>query len=66
MQWTDTDQVFNWFSGLENQTYSFFNFDVVNFYASFSEILITKSLKYAGNYATVPTEDLSLIKNACK
>ena len=66
MQWTDTDQVLNWFTGLEKQTYSFFKFDVVDFYPSISEELVTKSLKFAGIYTSVPTEDLSLIKNACK
>ena len=66
MQWTDTDQVLNWFTGLEKQTYSFFKFDVVDFYPSISEELVIKSLKFAGIYTSVPTEDLSLIKNACK
>merc|ERR1712240_874092 len=62
MQWTDTDQVLNWFTGLEKQTYSFFKFDVVDFYSSISEELVTKSLKFAGKYTVVSTEDLSLIK----
>ena len=66
MQWTDTDQVLNWFTGLEKQTYSFFKFDVVDFYPSISEELVTKSLKFASKYTVVSTEDLSLIKNACK
>ena len=25
VQWTDTDQLLNWFTGLEKQTYSFLN-----------------------------------------
>merc|ERR1712240_404487 len=66
MQWTNTNQVLNWFTGLEKQTYSFFKFDVVDFYPSISEELVTKSLKFAGNYTWMGTEDLSLIKNACK
>ena len=66
MQWTDTDQVLNWFTGLEKQTYSFFKFDVVDFYPSISEELVIRSLKFAGKYTNVPNEDLSLIKNACK
>ena len=28
--------------------------------------MVIKSLKFAGIYTSVPTEDLSLIKNACK
>lgn len=55
MQWTDTDKVLNWFSGLEKQTYSFLKFDVVDFYFSTCEELVTKSLKFAGNYTSVPT-----------
>ena len=39
---------------------------MVDFYPSISEELVIKSLKFAGNYTTVSTEDLSLIKNACK
>ena len=66
MQWTDTDQVLNWFTGLEKQTYSFFKFDVVDFYPSISKELVIKSLKFADNYTSKPTEDSSLIKKKCK
>ena len=62
MQWTDTDKVLNWFTGLEKQTYSLFKFDVVDFYPNISKELVIKSIKFAGNYTGVPTEDLSLIK----
>ena len=62
MKWTDTDQVLNWFTGLKKQKYSFFKFDVVDFYPSISKELVKKSLKFASNYTVVFTEDLSLIK----
>ena len=62
----DTDQVLNWFTGLDKQTYSFLKFDVVDLYRSISKELVIKSLKFAGNYTSVPNEDLSLIKNSCK
>ena len=39
---------------------------ILAIYPSISEELVTKSLKFAGNYTVVSTEDLSLIKNACK
>ena len=54
MQWTDTDQVLNWFTSFENQTYRFFNFDVVDLYPSISEELVIKSLRFAGSYTSVP------------
>ena len=66
MQWTNTDQVLSWFIGLEEQKYSFFKFDVVDYYPSISEELVIKSLNFANNYISVPAEDLSLIRNACK
>ena len=66
MQWTNTDQVLSWFIGLDKETYSFFKFDVVDFYPSISEDLVTKSLKFSDSYTNIPTEDLVLIKNACK
>ena len=66
MQWTNTDQVLSWFIGLDKETYSFFKFDVVDFYPSISEDLVTKSLKFSESYTNIPTEDLVLIKNACK
>ena len=33
IQQTDTNQVLNWFTGLEKQKYSFLKFDVVDFYS---------------------------------
>ena len=66
MQWTNTDQVLIWFVGLCKKIYRFFKFDVVDFYHSISEELVTKSLKIAEKYTNIPTEDLVLIKNACK
>ena len=66
MQWTNTDQVLSWFIGLDKETYSFLKFDVIDFYPSISEELATKSLKIAKSYTNIPTEDLVLIKNACK
>ena len=55
-----------WFIGLDKETYSFFKFDVIDFYHLISEELVTKSLKFAESYTNIPTEDLVLIKNACK
>ena len=66
MQWTNTDQVLSWFIGLEEQKYSFFKFDVVDYYPSISEELVIKTLNFADRYISVPAEDLNLIKNACK
>ena len=66
MQWTNTDQVLSWFIGLEEQKYSFFKFDVVDYYPSISEELVIKTLNFADRYISVPAKDLNLIKNACK
>ena len=43
-----------------------FKFDVFGFYPSISEELVTKSLKFADSCISVPNENLSQIKNACK
>ena len=37
MQWTDTDQVISWLIGLDKETYSYSNFDVIDFYPSVNE-----------------------------
>ena len=60
MQWTDTNKVFNWFTGLKKQMYSFFKLYVVDFFLSISEELVIKSVKFAGNYTSVPTKDLKV------
>ena len=39
---------------------------MVDYYPSISEELVIKSLNFADSYISVPTEDLSLIKNTCK
>ena len=62
MQWTDTDQVISWLIGLDKETYSYSNFDVIDFYPSVNEKLVTKSLKIAKSYNIIPTDDLVLIK----
>ena len=55
MQWTNTDQVLNWFTSLDRQAYSCFSkFDVADSYPDISEELVIKSL------------NLGLIRNACK
>jgi len=41
MQCTNTDQVLSWFIGLDKETYSFFKFDVIDFYYSISEEIVT-------------------------
>ena len=51
---------------LDKETYSFLKFDVIDFYPSISEKLATKSMKFAESYTNIPTEDLVLIKHACK
>ena len=66
MRWTNTDQVLSWFIGLEEQKYNFFKFDMVDYYPSINEELVIKLLNFAKSYISVPTEDLSLIKNDCK
>ena len=61
MQCTDTDQVLSWLIGFDKEMYSFYKFDVIDFYPSISEELVTKSLNI-----NILTEDLMLIKNACQ
>ena len=66
MQWTNSDQVLSWFIGLDKEVYSYLKFNVVDYYPSISEELVTKSLKYAESNTNIPTKDLLIIINTCK
>ena len=47
-QWKNTREVINWFSGLNDKNQlSFITFDIVDFYPSISENLLTKALIYS-------------------
>ena len=66
MQWNVIDQKLKYLTILEKLTKSFFKFSVAEFYFCLSEYFLRKSLKFAGNYTSLPYEALSLIKNTCK
>ena len=63
---TNTDQVLNWFIGLVKEAYSFFKFDMIDFYPSIGKELVTKTQKFSESYTNITAGYLSLFKNACK
>ena len=53
-QWRNTQAVINWFENIENkEKYSFFKFDIVNFYPSISKKLLIDSIEYAKTFTSI-------------
>ena len=53
MQWKNSDATIDWFTKLENKSrMRFFQFDVVDFYASITPKLLENSLTFAARYIT--------------
>ena len=64
-QWQSTGQVIDWFKKLPNrQSRKFIKFDIVSFYPSISEDLLTNSLSYARTITDISTEDEAVIWHA--
>ena len=66
LQWTNTDQMLEWFSGLDNTKFSLMKFDVVEFYPSITQQLLSKAIKFAEKYVNIDPEAINTIKNSCK
>ena len=67
MQWTDSQQVIEWFVNLKNKhQYEFIKFDVESFYPSITENLLDEAIKFGANHAEISENDITIIKNAAK
>ena len=57
-KWKNSYAVIDWFKNLGNkQSLCFLTFDIVDFYPSISETLLTNSLNYASQFVNIPEED---------
>ena len=66
-QWKNTKSVINWFKALENkQACTFIQFDIVDFYPSITEDLLTNAINHAKQHTTVSAEDIQIIMHARK
>ena len=64
-QWTNTTDVINWFSDLPNkERCNFIKFDIVDFYPSISEELLSKALDWADTFADISEDDRKIIITA--
>ncbi len=66
MQWTNSEEVIEWFKGLEKDKYEFIKFDVVEFYPSITEELVDKAMTFATKYVEIDDEETNIIKHSTK
>ena len=61
-QWKSTDAVLKWFNNIPNkQSHSFITFDIVDFYPSISQDLLTQALTFASQNDTITDEEKNII-----
>ena len=66
-QWKNTKCVIDWFKALTNKrTCTFIQFDIVDFYPSITEELLTKAINHAKQHTTISNKDLEVIMHARK
>ena len=64
-QWKNSDSVIKWFKNIPNKpAYSFINFDVVDFYPSITENLLSKALTFASEYDDITDQEKHIIMQA--
>ena len=64
-QWKNTSSVLQWYKRLPNKCDStFICFDVVEFYPSITEALLTRALDFASEDVTISNDDRQTILNA--
>ena len=64
-QWKNTDAVIKWFNSISNKsTRSFVCFDIIDFYPSISEELLSKALTFASQYDEITENEKAIIIKA--
>ena len=67
IQWTDSQQVIEWFKNLDNkQNSEFIKFDVESFYPSITESLLDKAILFGKKHTKISQEEIEIIKTASK
>ena len=62
-QWKNTDEVIQWFNGINNkQKYSFIAFDVCEFYPSITDDLLSNALSFASKYDNISDDEKHVLK----
>ena len=63
--WKNTSSVINWFKAIEEKaSHTFVMFDIVDFYPSISENLLSLALAYAKQFVAIPDCDADIILHA--
>ena len=66
-QWRNTTAVIDWFKNLPSrQGLSFIKFDIVEFYPSITEKLLSRAIGFAKQHTTVSPQDTEIIWHARK
>ena len=66
-QWRNTASTLNWFNAISDKpNCKFLKFDVVEFYPSITEKLLTDAINFANDYANINDEAISIIMHARK
>ena len=64
-QWRSTKEVIRWFNNLEDKKQlSYLTFDIVDFYPSITDNLLTKTLKWAQKYHNISVAEFDAIMHA--
>lgn len=66
LQWRSSQEVLNWYKKLKKHKYKFMKFDIVEFYPSISEKLLSKALAFAKESTKVSEQEIKIILNASK
>ena len=66
-QWRNSKVVIEWFKNIkEKEKQTFITFDVVNFYPSISENLLSKAIDFAKVHSNISSKDVKVIMHARK
>ena len=61
-QWRNTHAVIEWFNHVKDKrSLSFLVFDIIDFYATITESLLTNALDYASEYISISNDDKEII-----
>lgn len=62
LQWVNTADVINWFTGIKNKdNCTFMQFDIIDYYPSISKDLFTLALEFAQEYSNISDNEMDII-----
>ena len=66
-QWKNTKEVIKWFNNIKSKSeMKFFKFDIVNYYPSISEKLLSDTIKWAATHININSEEIEVVKHCRK